>query len=149
MNVKRFWSKVDKRGPDECWPWIGGKFWDGYGWFSVSGAKKKAHRVAFFLEHGHWPEPCCCHRCDNPACVNPAHLFEGTHAENMRDREQKGRGVSGKGSQNPRALLDEKSVAAIKTLLSARVSQASIARQFGVTAGTIAHIRHGRSWAHV
>lgn len=94
MNIERFWSKVDKRGPDECWPWTGGKFWDGYGWFSVAGAKKKAHRVSFFLQHGRWPEPCCLHRCDNPGCVNPVHLFEGTHTDNMRDRERKGRGVS-------------------------------------------------------
>lgn len=89
----RFWSKVDRRGPDECWPWRGRVNPDGYGLFDLGKTATTAHRVAWELSNGE-PIPkdlLGCHTCDNPPCVNPAHLFIGTIADNNRDRTTKGR----------------------------------------------------------
>lgn len=92
--VHRFWAKVDKRGPDECWPWTGAKSSHGYGNFCVEGRTEKASRFSWFLVHGAIePGICICHHCDNPICVNPAHLFAGTRLDNTRDCQAKGRFV--------------------------------------------------------
>lgn len=95
-DVIRFWSKVERRGPDDCWPWRGAT--DGrYGQFSVKGRRFKASRVALSLVTGVSlnTEKLACHKCDNPPCCNPAHLFWGTMSDNIRDAINKGRcGIS-------------------------------------------------------
>jgi len=91
-DIARFWSKVDRRGPDECWEWSGSKNPDGYGLFSLRGRGYRSHRVSWSIAHG--GVPCgmhVCHHCDNPACVNTSHLFIGTNYDNMRDKVLKGR----------------------------------------------------------
>lgn len=93
MRVERFWSKVDRRGPDECWPWKGSRNPDGYGSFSYQGRQARAHRMAWMLANGAVPEAgkLICHSCDNPPCCNPAHLWPGTPSDNMKDCYAKGR----------------------------------------------------------
>lgn len=150
----RFWPKVDRRGPGECWPWTGAKR-KGYGaiWHRESQKVIEAPRAAWLIAHGDLPADLeVCHRCDNPACVNVAHLFLGTHADNMADMLAKGRARPPQaghcpGERNGSARLSEPQVREI--LLRTKDSQRALAREFGVSRSTIQSIKTGRSWRHL
>lgn len=89
---EKFWEKVGIRLPGKCWEWGAGRDKDGYGLFR----HYKAHRFSFSISNGEIPNGLCiCHTCDNPPCVNPAHLFAGTNTDNIRDRDFKKRQASG------------------------------------------------------
>lgn len=125
---ERFWEKVDKRGPDDCWEWNGSRT-RGYGYFTIRKKATRAHRLSFFLEHGHWPQPECLHSCDNPACQNPRHLWEGTQLDNIRDACQKGR------IHRTRAISDTEKTEFAQLLHEWRgtKSYAEAAKHFGVS----------------
>ena len=95
--IARFWSKVAKsEDPDGCWLWTAACFTDGYGVFQVNGRARRAHRFAWELTVGPIPDSLfACHRCDTRKCCRPDHLWLGTQADNMRDRDTKGRVASG------------------------------------------------------
>lgn len=84
---ERFWARVSRRGPEECWPWTGSTDKNGYGFVSRGNRNHRATRIAYSLVRGEIADGLhMCHHCDNPTCCNPAHLYAGTHQENMKDR---------------------------------------------------------------
>lgn len=97
----QLWAKVQKAGPDECWPWIAAKYRKGYGHLNDLGRTKAAHRVAWELTNGAIPDGMfVCHHCDNPSCCNPAHLFLGSAKDNTLDMIRKGRHRTGPNQPN-------------------------------------------------
>ncbi len=149
---QRFWEKVDKRGPDECWEWTACKTW-GYGYIQDWSQQWKTHRLSWVLHHGAIPDGLCvCHHCDNRACVNPDHLFIGTIADNNRDMAAKGRysKIGMIGEDNPRAKLSEKQVLEIRDLYTAgEISQREIADRYGVHQTAVGFIVRRVHWKHI
>lgn len=158
-TTERFWSKVDKRGADECWPWMGATQSKGYGQFSYGGRPRLATHIAWLLSRGELPGAgqCVCHSCDVPRCVNPAHLFIGTQADNMRDMQRKGRARgparSHRGTYTPETSpsrrLSYDDVRRARAMLSAGQSQHSVACALGVSRGAIQALANGRTWKEV
>lgn len=91
---ERFFAKVDVKSPDECWLWKGGRYGRHYGAFCLDGEHMGAHRASWIIHNGPVPDGLdVLHTCDTPLCVNPRHLWVGTHTDNMRDKCAKGRHV--------------------------------------------------------
>jgi hypothetical protein len=143
-TLARFWSKVNKT--DGCWLWTAGKDGWGYGCFHpTSHEMKKAHRVAFFLANGHWPI-LLQHTCDQPLCVYPGHLVEGTQKTNVADKVAKGR--QAKGVDNGRSKLSEEDVRTIRFIAGAQ-TKTNLAKSFSVDRRTILDILQRRTWRHI
>lgn len=161
--AQRFWPKV-KRGPlpsfaaiaafpeiagSHCWEWTGFRDEDGYGHVYHVGRMPSAHRVAWLLETGSFPTLNCCHKCDNAACVRFLHLYEGTHSQNHKDMEEKGRNYHPIGSSNPSAKLNAQQVAEIRVLSAQGESNVVMGKMFGVHRVTVRDVIAGRTWKQI
>ena len=131
--------------------------WTGYcnaarGGYGITGRRKRAHRVAWEKAFGEIPDGLhVLHRCDNPPCVNPEHLFLGTHADNMRDMCDKGRRKGGAptGEKNQLSKLRAADVIEMRNLSARGVRDATLARLYGVVQSTVYSILTNRTWRHV
>lgn len=165
----RFWAKVDRSGgPTACWTWIGCKNPLGYGQIGAGGKRGKhlwAHRVSYELAKGPIPAGLLVlHLCDNPPCVNPAHLCVGDQKENMAQMCERGRytprvlpsgdshplrrnpGLAARGELNGTARLTDE---AVREIRRSSDSQRALARRFGVSRRAIVFVKHGTTWKHV
>ena len=166
MNVspERFFSHVEKTS--DCWKWVGAKNNDGYGNVNCGGTFHKAHRVSWFLHFGDIPFGMnILHKCDNPSCVRPSHLFVGSQTDNMRDCARKGRKACGdrhpfridrtlvaRGERAGKAKLKESEVLEIRNLYrpySREFSTPCLAKKYGVNTKSIHDIVTRKSWSHI
>lgn len=144
-----FWAKVAKAGPDDCWPWTAGCRKDGYGRFMMCAVAYRTHRLAWQLTYGLIPDGLhVLHKCDNPPCCNPAHLFLGDPLTNSIDRESKGRGNQANGVASGSAKLTESQVLEIRAA-GPSVSNVRLAELFKVSENSIRKIIHHRTWKHI
>lgn len=145
--IEHFWNNIDKDTPNGCWEWKRGRHSAGYGVLSIGKSMKLAHRYSYELHYGAIPpDVFVCHHCDNPCCVNPAHLFLGTHDENMADMKSKGRQNHGKGS----AKLTEAQVTEIRREYERGfTTRKALAIAYGVTRDAIYNVIRRRSWRHI
>lgn len=146
--VRRFWSHVDCSS--ECWLWKSAKLPKGYGLFTVNNGKRwqnvLAHRISWLIHNSSIPnELLVCHKCDNPSCVNPSHLFLGTCKDNLQDQVSKGRSRYGERHHNVK--LTEKDVAEIMSLREKGLTHKEIASKFGVSRNNVTNILNGRRWS--
>jgi hypothetical protein len=151
---ERFWAKVDKSGPlilkTRCWVWTAYKCNRGYGQFKNHGKMEKAHRCAYAFKNGTlFQELCVCHKCDNPSCVNPEHLFLGTKLDNKLDCIRKGRLSPTRGESHPNVKLTVREVLDIRSRPSYFGINTHLAKEFGVKKSAISKIRTGRTWKNL
>lgn len=147
--LARFWSRVNREKAKGCWPFTGYIATHGYGHFQFTEDgihyRERAHRFVWFIRHGDIPAGMeICHRCDNPACVNPDHLFLGTHQQNCLDSIHKGRKRTW-GLQK----LNAEQVRAIRRRVVQGELQRVIASDFGIAHNTVSQIANRQTWAHL
>jgi hypothetical protein len=142
-----------------CWLWLGGKHKTGYGHYRFNGKIQTAHRVMWLKTFGEIPAGMCvCHKCDNPQCINPDHLFLGAHLDNMLDRDKKGR-TNIKPAQVANKLLNLNDVESIRCIWQEKgnknrgnkksegsVTYSDLGKEYGVTRHTIFSIVHNKNW---
>ncbi len=152
----RFNDRVAVSGPDDCWEWTGRRDPNGYGRLDarlIFGQRARpylAHRISYMLTNGPISEQLSvCHKCDNPPCCNPNHLFLGTQTENNADMDSKGRRTLPKvrrGSDINTSRLSEHQVLEI---LASKLSNKELAGKYGVSGTAIGKIRKGENWSHI
>lgn len=154
-DIARFWSKVDKT--KGCWEWIGSRVRTGYGQFGVGGRRVNggdmylAHRISWIIHYGNIPAGLCVlHHCDNPACVNPQHLFLGTDKDNAVDRDKKGRRNIPKGESNHNSKLTNNDVQDIRWLYaSGDYTITELGNKYHVAHSTISRAITRQCWKEV
>lgn len=153
MNVLqgRIFSKVAPDPNSGCWLWTGATFNHGRPQLRLKNGLVLAARVSYEAFKGEAPgDLMVCHKCDTPLCVNPNHLFLGTHADNMADRSAKGRQARNHGNKNGCAILTEFQVMEIRrTYAKGGVGSEALGREYGVSGRQIRYIVSGKEWAHL
>lgn len=150
----RFWSKVEKRGEDECWYWQG-SLTNGYGTLTRRDENGKyihmgAHRASYIIHYGEPQEGYdICHKCDHPNCVNPAHLWAGTAKDNTQDMLRKGRCHSQRGEACGRHKLKTEQIYEIWRLLKEGLTHREIAGRFGISDAYVSLLRHHKHWRNL
>lgn len=153
IDAERFWAKVNKT--DGCWEWTASLDRGGYGHFGLNGKVIMPHRYSYIIHHplttDLWEhrEICVCHKCDNPRCVNPAHMFLGSQVDNIKDRDTKGRGNQPKGERQYNSKLTETQVREIRGKFANGELQTQIALEYGTTQANISSIIKRKSWKHI
>jgi len=148
-DIARFWSRVPRLDSSKCWNWAGCLDSNGYGVMSIKNQAKRAHRVSFMIHYGSTRGGMhVLHRCDNPACVNPSHLFEGTNTDNVADMVDKERNPRGETCGLSR--FSESQILEIRSKYVKNVyGMKRLAREFGTCQSTINKILKRRTWKHV
>jgi hypothetical protein len=145
---ERFWSSVDIRAPDECWPWKGTRLTAGYGSAAVDRWRSTAHRIAFAMVNGR-PDPDLCvkHSCDNPPCCNPGHLSADTQAGNLADMRARGRAGDCRvlGEAHGMAKFTDEQVRQVREMRTRPMSQQAIADTLGIAQTHVSRIIRGVS----
>ena len=142
---RRFHASYEKR-PSGCWEWTAADRGNGYGCINVDGKLVSAHRYSWRLKHGEWPTRFVCHKCDNPSCVNPGHLFEGAPLENARDMHAKGRANPPNGAAHHSTRLDDEKVRQIR---ASTKTLKEIGAEFGIDQSAVWKIKNRQRWRHV
>lgn len=144
--AERFWEKVERRGPDDCWIWNGATDWFGYGRINNSAGTNRAHRVSWELHFGPIPEGLhCLHKCDNPSCCNPKHLELGDDKKNISDAAKRGR--TSRGEHRPLSKLTAAQVREIRQrYASGGVTHQELADDYPVSRRTIGKIVNRKRW---
>jgi hypothetical protein len=140
----RFWAKVNKKGPEDCWEWKASKRSKGYGQLTVNGERWSAHRFSYKLNVSDPGKYCVCHKCDNPGCVNPNHLFLGTSLENTTDMIAKGRKPLGE-NHNSSKLTNRD----IYDIRKSALKQSELAKIYGMDQSQISNIINHKQWKHI
>lgn len=148
---KDFWMLVDRRESDACWLWHGDINDSGYGKFRYKSKYVYAHRLAYEFTNGIIPDGLIiCHKCDNPACINPNHLFLGTYFDNSQDMIAKGRQRKALGSDSGRAKLTDAQVVEIRKRYAAGgIRQRELASEYDVAKDTIWYLINRKTWRHI
>jgi hypothetical protein len=145
--AERFWKKVAKAGPDDCWLWTSAKISRGYGKFTIGKKTFAAHRLAFALINSLNPDIYVLHKCDVPLCCNPNHLYAGTNGDNQRDAWARGRQPSRRGAKHPCAKLTESDVAQIRLLYAeTELFQRDLAKMYGINQANVSEIVNRKIW---
>lgn len=151
--LERFWDKVDRRDPDDCWMWQANKNEDGYGLIRYNRRITGAHRVVLLMTGVEIPKDKeVMHSCDNPGCVNPAHLSLGSHHENILDMVSKGRYSEARprGQAHSSTKLSDVEVLAIRATFDARTkTSAALAREHGMSTSAMYSLTHRKTWKHL
>lgn len=143
---ERFAARYEVDPNSGCWLWSGVILSNGYGQIRIDNKKWLAHRLSVFLTTGRESPGLVLHKCDVRSCVNPDHLFEGDHRDNINDCIRKGRYPNKGGMTAPYRKLDEASVSSIQQAILNGETQQSIADRFGICRQNVSAIKRGKSW---
>jgi len=148
-NLEDVWKKINKKENDDCWEWVGALSNNGYGAFVLNQKTYSSHRIVYELIYGSISSGyCILHKCNNPSCCNPSHLYLGTHADNSKQMVNEGR--SCRGEKNGRSKLNVEQIREIRRLYSTgKYYQRELGIRFGVSRSEIGRIVNGIMWGYI